>query len=190
MRHPYLIHLDDPNDWLTVNRDIDPRTHAVIEEQHDILWPEGPDEMYEFNDSHFYLSTSYHEHRTGWETFFIHEGGMDLYINRKVATADAGDVLFVPPFTAHMMTMRTPKVIWNGLFHGIGMLTTLHNWALILKSNRRCWTTLKCRPTISRTKKQPPARERPKPSASKRAGYRISAPTIARKRSTNFRGVR
>lgn len=135
MRHPYLIRLDEQEDWLDVHHDIDPHTGDLIEDQHDILWPEGPDQLYEFNDSHFYLSTTYHEHITGWETFFIHKGKMDLCARGKVATAEAGDVIFIPPYTSHKMTMLTKPVVWNGLFHGIGLLTTMNNWALILKTN-------------------------------------------------------
>jgi mannose-6-phosphate isomerase-like protein (cupin superfamily) len=135
MRHPYLIRLDEPADWLDVHRDVDPHTGDLIEEQHDILWPEGPNQMYEFNDSHFFLSTTYHEHNTGWETFFIHQGQLDLSVRGRVATVDPEDIIFIPPYTSHKMTMLTKPVIWNGLFHDIGMLTTLNNWALILKSN-------------------------------------------------------
>ena len=135
MRHPYLIRLDEPEDWLDVHEDRDPRTGELVEEQHDILWPEGSDQLYEFNDSYFYTSTTYHEHSTGWETFFIHSGSMDLYARGKVATADAGDILFIPPYTAHKMTMLTKPVVWNGLFHGVGLLRTINDWALILKSN-------------------------------------------------------
>ena len=135
MRHPYLIRLNEPEDWLAVHYDRDPHTGELIEEQHDILWPEGPHQLYEFNDSWFYKTTTYHEHNTGWETFFIHKGEMDLYVRGKVATIGDGDVFFIPPFTSHQVTMLSEKVVWNGMFHGIGMLTTMNNWALILKTN-------------------------------------------------------
>lgn len=135
MRHPYLIRLDEPDDWLAVHHDIDPHTGELIEDQHDILWPEGPDQLYEFNDSFFYKSTTFHEHKTGWETFFIHQGEMDLYARGKVASLGSGDVIFIPPYTSHMMVMLSERVVWNGMFHGIGLLTTMNNWALILKTN-------------------------------------------------------
>ena len=135
MRHPYLIRLDEPEDWLAVHQDIDRETGDVIEDQHDILWPEGPHQLHEFNDSYFYKSTTFHEHSTGWETFFIHEGEMDLHVRGKVATLGAGDIIFIPPYTSHKMTMLTERVVWNGLFHGMGLLSTINNWALILKTN-------------------------------------------------------
>ena len=135
MRHPYLIRLDEPDDWLDVHNDIDPHTGELVEIQHDVLWSEGPDQMYEFNDSHFFGGTTYHEHSTGWETFFIHQGKMDLCVRGKVATVEADDIIFIPPYTSHKMNMLTKPVIWNGMFHGIGMLRTMNNWALILKTN-------------------------------------------------------
>ena len=48
MRHPYLIRLDEPEDWLAVHQDIDPETGAVIEDQHDILWPGGSTHWLDF----------------------------------------------------------------------------------------------------------------------------------------------
>ena len=135
MRHPYLIRLDVREDYLDVRLDYEPGTKNLVEEQHDILWPEGPDQLYEFNDSHFFKATTYHEHSTGWETFFIHEGQADLCVRGKTATVGPGDVIHITPYTSHKMTTLTPPLIWNGMFHGIGMLATMHNWARINKTN-------------------------------------------------------
>ena len=135
MRHPYLIRLDDPEDWLAVRLDREASTGDLIEEAHDILRPEGPHLMYEFNDSYFYKATTYHEHSTGWETFFIHEGQMDLCIRGKTATVSPGDVIFIPPYTVHKMTSLSNPLIWNGLFHGLGLLSVMDNKDMIQKTN-------------------------------------------------------
>ena len=135
MRHPYLIRLDNEEDYLEVRQDFEPGTKDIIEEQHDILWPEGPDQLYEFNDSRFYKATTYHEHSTGWETFFIHKGQADLCVRGKTATVGPGDVIHITPYTSHKMSTLTPPLVWNGMFHGIGMLAMMHNWALIMRTN-------------------------------------------------------
>jgi mannose-6-phosphate isomerase-like protein (cupin superfamily) len=135
MRHPYLIRLDEPQDWLESRLDVDPRTGEVIEEQHDILWPDGPDQLYEVNDSYFYKSTKFHSHKWGWETFFIHKGEMDLYARGKVATLGEGDVILMQPYTSHQMTMLSERVVWNGLFQGVDLLKVTKNWSMILQTN-------------------------------------------------------
>jgi quercetin dioxygenase-like cupin family protein len=135
MRHPYLIHLDDPADWLDCRKDYDNKTGDLVEEQHDILWPEGAHQMYEFNDSFFYKSTTYHEHKVGWETFFIKDGKMDLCVRGKTATVEPGDVIFIPPYTPHKMTTLSERVVWNGMFHDIGMLTGMNYNAMIRATN-------------------------------------------------------
>lgn len=134
MQHPYLFHLDDPADWLDFRQDIDPHTGELVEDQHDILRPEGPNQMYEFTDSHFYTGTTYHEHSNGWETFFIHRGQLDLSVRGKVATAGPGDIIFIPPYTPHKMTMLARPVVWNGLFHDIGLIDVMNDWAMIVKN--------------------------------------------------------
>ena len=134
MRHPYLIRLDEPEDWLRVNIDRDPKTGELNEESHDILLPEGSDQLYEFNDSYFYGETGYHEHTIGYETFFIHKGEMDLFINGKLTTVGPDDIIFVPPYTAHKMIMLAKPVIWNGLFHSKGEIQLLDDWSFIVQS--------------------------------------------------------
>lgn len=57
MRHPYLIRLNEPEDWLDSRSD-ESLDGGIIEEAHDILLPEGPDMMYEFNDSYWYSAAT------------------------------------------------------------------------------------------------------------------------------------
>ena len=135
MRHPYLIRLNEPEDWLDSRSD-ESLDGGVIEEAHDILLPEGPDLMYEFNDSYWYSSATYHEHKTGWETFLIWDGKIDVTVRGRTATAESGDLICLPPWTPHKMdNINQPMTVWNGLFHGIGLIANQHNWNLIQRTN-------------------------------------------------------
>ena len=122
----YLIDINDKSNWLRVNMDI--RTNGELcEEQRIIIYPEGPNQRFEFTDSIFYGSTSYHEHSNGWETFFVVDGSMDFTVHGKTCTVTNGDILFVPPYCSHQMMFLQPTR-WRATFHDINMCGILNNW--------------------------------------------------------------
>ena len=135
MPHPYLIRLDAQEDWLAWRKDRN-LDGQMIEEAHDILLPEGPNMMYELNDSYWYGKANYHEHSTGWETFFIWDGKLDVTIRGKTALAESGDLICLPPWIPHKMdNANEPMTVWNGLFHGMGLIAGQKKWSMIQKTN-------------------------------------------------------
>jgi quercetin dioxygenase-like cupin family protein len=135
MRHPYLIRLNEKEDWLDWRRD-ESLDGGVVEEAHDILLPEGKNQMYEFNDSYWYGKANYHEHTTGWETFFVWDGRIEVTVRGKRTYMDSGDVLCLPPWDPHQMNnANDPMTVWNGLYHGMGLISNQYNWNMIQRTN-------------------------------------------------------
>ena len=122
----YLIDINDISNWLRINMDV--TVDGVLnEEQRILVYPEGPHQQFEFTDSIFYGSTSYHEHTFGWETFFVVDGSMDFTVHGKTCTVTNGDILFVPPYCSHQMVFLEPTR-WRATFHDINMCGILNNW--------------------------------------------------------------
>lgn len=122
----YLIDINDKNNWLRINMDVRP-DGTLCEEQRILVYPEGPNQRFEFTDSIFYGCTSYHEHTFGWETFFVVDGSMDFTVHGKTCTVTNGDILFVPPYCSHQMVFLEPTR-WRATFHDINMCGILNNW--------------------------------------------------------------
>jgi len=118
-KHPYLIDITDKENWLHVNMHMDDNGN-VDEEQRIIIYPEGENQRFDFTDSMFYGRTSYHEHKVGWEIFFMSDGEMDLTVHGQTARVGTGDVLVIPPYCAHQMIFLTPTR-WRATFHDMGM---------------------------------------------------------------------
>jgi mannose-6-phosphate isomerase-like protein (cupin superfamily) len=119
-RHPYLIDLNDPNDWLYPIQLKNP-DGGVGEDQRTIFMPEGEGRLFCVTDSVMHASPDrdhlmFHEHTVGWEVFFVDSGGMDIYMNGKMAYIEPGSILFIQPYEAHGMFFRA-DVKYRGFFH-------------------------------------------------------------------------
>ena len=132
----FLIDINDPENWLRVNYDQHPG-QPVNEEQRQILWPEGPNQAFEFTDSVFYGGSTYHEHAFGWETFFLTAGRMDLTCHGKICTCEAGDILLIQPYCAHQMQFLE-QGHWRGTFHDINMASIQNNWDRMRQYDSDC----------------------------------------------------
>lgn len=121
MKHPYLIHIKDPQDWLYHTNGYD-KEGDVMEEQRTLTMPEGEHRNFCFTDSLMYPAKDLsgdavflHEHHQGYETFFVESGGLDFYIDGKKCRVDKGNIIHIQPYEVHGMTFRD-KTIYRGAF--------------------------------------------------------------------------
>ncbi|NLO47576.1 MAG: cupin domain-containing protein [Clostridiales bacterium] len=125
MKHPYLIDLNDRENWLYPIELFGPDGHKG-EDQRTINMPEGPHKELCVTDSVMYPGKSSkpselhcHEHRIGYEDFFVDSGGLDLYINGKKTYVAPGNIIHLQPYEAHGMNFRAPTK-YRGFFHDLG----------------------------------------------------------------------
>ena len=124
MKHPYLMDLNNEESWMYPIELIGPDGHKG-EDQRTIHMPEGPDRLFCVTDSIMYPDSPeaaqdyhFHEHKHGWEDFFVDSGGLDLYVNGKKSYAAPGDIIHLQPFEAHGMKFHAPTK-YRGFMHGI-----------------------------------------------------------------------
>lgn len=99
--HKYVINMMDPN----------------------FILPRGPCQKDEFSDTVYHKNTEvpYHWHEHGFETFEIAKGSVDCVINGQHFIAQAGDLLHIPPYTAHGFVFLEEGTIWRELFQEMDM---------------------------------------------------------------------
>jgi len=121
MKHPYLIDLNDPENWLYPDAAKTP-DGRIMETQHMINQAEGEHRFFLMTDSIMHKSTddnlSYHEHHHGYETFFVDSGSIDVIYNDMRARVDAGSIVFWQPYQAHGMHVNEDTK-YRGFFHDI-----------------------------------------------------------------------
>ena len=123
MTHPYLININDKDNWLYPTNGYNP-DGSLSEEQRTLSMPEGIHKMFCYTDSlmyptqmeHFDGKVGMHDHHFGFETFFVEGGAMDLYIDGKRCRVEAGNVIHLQPYQAHGMVFHEPT-IYRGIFH-------------------------------------------------------------------------
>ncbi|MDR1764701.1 MAG: cupin domain-containing protein [Lachnospiraceae bacterium] len=114
--HRYVIDCYDPKDWLFSLND-------GTEEVHQFTWPVGPFEKNEVSDTIYHKDekVGYHQHSTGYETFFIARGSVEVTIRGKRCVVNQGDILHIPPHTAHGFKHLEEGNVWRELFSQINM---------------------------------------------------------------------
>jgi mannose-6-phosphate isomerase-like protein (cupin superfamily) len=121
MKHPYLIDLNDSQNWLYPVELINP-DGTKGEDQRTINMPEGSHRLFHVTDSVMYPSKKddlhCHEHQTGYEDFFVDDGGLDLYINGKKTYVAPGNIIHLQPLEAHGMQFHHPTK-YRGFFHDL-----------------------------------------------------------------------
>lgn len=122
MEKRYLIHMNDPKDWL---RHWEEGTQVV----NDFILPRGPYEKDEMSDTIYCKDAvvPYHQHEKGYETFYIARGSVDCVLRGKHIVANAGDMLHIPPFTPHGFRFLEEGTIWRELFQEINMAQGIMN---------------------------------------------------------------
>ncbi len=114
--HRYVIRMMDPADWLR-------HYNEGGEVVNDFILPRGPRQQDEFSDTVYHAGTEvgYHWHEKGFETFEIAKGSVDCVVNGVHFVAKAGDLIHLPPFTAHGFVFLEEDTIWRELFQEIDM---------------------------------------------------------------------
>jgi mannose-6-phosphate isomerase-like protein (cupin superfamily) len=123
LKHPYLIDLNDKDNWLrplSINNPDGTRA----EDQRTISMPEGEHRLFHVTDSVIYPDRSgnlhAHQHQIGFETFFVDSGGMDIIAHGKKARVVPGDIVHFQPYEVHAMTFREPTK-YRGFFHDLNL---------------------------------------------------------------------
>ena len=138
MKHPYLIDLNNSENWLypieLVGAD-----GVKGEDQRTINMGVGEHRLFHVTDSVMYPHAVggpvfYHEHHVGFEIFFVDSGGLDLYANDTKAYVPPGSILFLQPYVAHAMAIREPTK-FRGFFHDLKQSDNAPELA-ILRANR------------------------------------------------------
>ena len=141
MKHPYLIDLNDEENWINPQmlglrpdgtRGEDQRTISIGQGVHR-LFNVTDSVMYPRPESQASEPIHFHEHHEGWEYFFVDSGGMDLYADGKKAYVEPGSIIFFQPYQAHGMTFREPTK-YRGFFHDFKNSDTAMERALLRKN--------------------------------------------------------
>lgn len=111
----FVIRMMDPKDWAC-------HYNEGSEVVNDFILPRGP-RMIEMSDTVYHAGTEvpYHQHNTGFETFEIAAGRMECVVDGKRFYGEAGDIIHLPPYTAHGFIWLEEGTIWRELFHDINM---------------------------------------------------------------------
>ena len=114
--HRYIIRMMEPSDWLR-------HYNEGGEVVNDFILPRGPRQQDEFSDTVYHAGTEvgYHWHEKGFETFEIAKGSVDCVVNGVHFIAKAGDLIHLPPYTAHGFVFLEEDTIWRELFQEIDM---------------------------------------------------------------------
>ena len=111
----FVIKMMDPADWAC-------HYNEGTEVVNDFILPYGP-RMKEMSDTVYHAGTvvPYHQHNKGCETFEIACGRMECVVDGKRFYGEAGDIIHLPPYTAHGFIWLEEGTIWRELFHDINM---------------------------------------------------------------------
>jgi len=115
MKNPYLIRMLEPEDW---KAHFDEGTQVI----NDFILPYGPHGK-EISDTVYHVDASvpYHEHRSGFETFFVPFGKVECIVRGQKFIMEAGDILHLPPYVGHGFRHLEEGTIWRELFQDIYM---------------------------------------------------------------------
>ncbi len=122
----YLIRMFEPSDWL---RTYDEGTQNV----NDFILPSGPHEKNEMSDTVYHKGgqVGYHEHRSGFETFFVRKGRVQCTVRGKRFVINEGDIIHLPPYVAHGFVHLEEGTVWRELFQEINLAQQIANKNLI-----------------------------------------------------------
>lgn len=114
--HKYVIDMMNPKDWVR-------HYNEGGEVVNDFILPRGPRQKDEFSDTVYHKGTDvpYHWHAHGFETFEIAKGSVDCVVNGQHFIAKEGDLIHLPPYTAHGFVFLEEDTIWRELFQEMDM---------------------------------------------------------------------
>jgi len=136
MKHPYLIDINDQDNWIFPQVLKRPDGTAG-EDQRTIHIGEGVHRLCTVTDSIMYPNNEagqgnmhFHEHQEGYEYFFLDSGGMDLFVDGKKTCVEPGSIIFFQPFQAHGMSFHEPSK-YRGVMHDFKNSDTARERALL-----------------------------------------------------------
>ena len=80
--------------------------------------PYGPHMINECCEANYFVGNKvpYHEHSTGYETFLVDAGSVEVMSCSKKAVTKKGDLIHIQPFTPHSIRILEDGTIWRA-FH-------------------------------------------------------------------------
>jgi mannose-6-phosphate isomerase-like protein (cupin superfamily) len=121
MSYKYLFDLNDEANWIYPSQLLNPDGY-VDEDARTISFGEGEHKLYSCGASIMHKNVDgnlhFHEHYTGYETFFVDSGGLDIICNGKRAYVAPGGIVFVRPYEAHGMFVHEDTK-YRGFQHDI-----------------------------------------------------------------------
>ena len=111
-----------PTDWLFDIDEIpdgkEPRSRCRM-----FIEPYGPFELNEVGEANYYPGNRvpYHEHTTGYETFLVDNGSLEVFSRSRKAIAHKGDLVHLAPYTPHAIRALEDNTIWRAFHQGSGL---------------------------------------------------------------------
>jgi hypothetical protein len=86
--------------------------------------PYGPYQINEACDASYYVGNKvpYHEHWTGYETFLVDGGSVEVSSMSRRAVARKGDIVHYAPYVPHMVHFLEDGTIWRAFHQGLQMV--------------------------------------------------------------------
>ena len=83
--------------------------------------PYGPYGINEACEANYYVGNRvpYHEHKTGYETFLVDGGAIEILTLGKKAAARKGDIIHITPYTPHSIHTLEDNSIWRAFHQGL-----------------------------------------------------------------------
>lgn len=126
MLNKYLFRMLEPEDWI---HHYDEAPEDVVNE---FINPYGPHGK-EVSDTVYHKDAEvvYHEHRSGFETFYVPRGMVQCWIRGQEFIMEPGDMLHLQPYTGHGFKYLEEGTIWRELFQDIYMADSMYTKAVI-----------------------------------------------------------
>ncbi|MCL2126533.1 MAG: cupin domain-containing protein [Oscillospiraceae bacterium] len=83
--------------------------------------PYGPFMINECCEANYFTGNRvpYHEHTSGYETFLIDGGAVEVMSYSKKAVARKGDIVHIPPYSPHSIHVIEDGTIWRAFHQGL-----------------------------------------------------------------------
>ena len=85
------------------------------------IQPYGPFGINEVCEANYYVGNRvpYHEHQSGFETFLVDGGAIEVLSLSKKAVARKGDIVHITPYTPHSIHSLEDNSIWRAFHQGL-----------------------------------------------------------------------
>ncbi|MDR0491753.1 MAG: AraC family ligand binding domain-containing protein [Oscillospiraceae bacterium] len=89
--------------------------------------PYGPHQINEAGEANYFTGNRvpYHEHSSGYETFLVDAGSVEIISRSRKAVAKKGDIVHIPPFAPHSIHILEDGTIWRAFHQGLGLFQSI-----------------------------------------------------------------